>query len=91
VLHSEGFGLEINRPLIAQLGKKLKTKNVIQKYEASSWKLGFLAELDESTRGLVLAHLNEDKNSPYYKKIPWHKNVYRWYRGILGDPKYKTK
>ena len=90
VLHSDGFGLEINRPLIAQLGKKLKTKNVVQEFKASSWKVGFLAELDENTRGLVWAHLSGDKNSHYYKpkNTPWHKYIYRFCRRILGDPKY---
>ena len=90
LLHSEGFGLEINKPLISQAHDKLKREQVIGLYESSNWKQGFLAELDETTRSLFLAHAGSGEDSKRHerKDTPWHKYVYRWYRRILGDPKY---
>jgi predicted HAD superfamily hydrolase len=90
LLHSEGFGLEINKPLIAQVDKKLKPEDVMKQYRESNWKRGFLAGLDKDTRSLVLAHLKGGKNSHYDepKNTPWHKYIYRFYRRMLGAPKY---
>ena len=90
LLHSEGFGIEINAPLILQAHDKLKWAQIVERYEASNWKRGFLAELDETTRSLFFARAGSGENSKHHerKNTPWHKHVYRWYRRILGDPKY---
>ncbi len=90
LLHSEGFGMEINLPLILPAHDKLKWAQILERYEASNWKRGFLAELDETTRSLFLARTGSGENAFYNerKNTPWHKHVYRWYRRILGDPKY---
>ena len=90
LLHSEGFGIEINKPLIARTDKKFKSEDVMKQYRASNWKRGFLAELDDKTRQFICARLRGDKNAHYYepKNTPWHKYIYRFYRRMLGDPKY---
>ena len=90
LLHSEGFGMEVNVPIILQAHDKLKWAQIMERFEASKWKRGFLAELDETIRSRLLEWVGISEKSTYYerKNTPWHKHVYRWYRRILGDPKY---
>lgn len=90
IVHSEGYGLEVNKPLIMPLQPKMKGSEIMQGYWASNWKKGYLAELSEKQRNFVFARLTNNPASLDSDRgpTPWHKHVYRWYRRMMGDPKY---
>lgn len=93
IMHSEGYGLEVNKPLIMPASPTMNGEEIMKGYWSSNWKRGFLAQLDQRQREFVWAKLARAPTHPIHprsvkKATPWHKHVYRFYRRVLGDPKY---
>jgi len=56
--HSEGFGLEIQKQLIESPSENAVGQELLNAYEASNWKRGFLASLKDWQRNWILGRLN---------------------------------
>ena len=57
MLHSEGFGLEIYKPLVEPIEPDMDREELMRAYRASNWKRGFLSSLAENQRNFILDRL----------------------------------
>ncbi|MEX0322233.1 MAG: glycosyltransferase [Puniceicoccaceae bacterium] len=77
ILHSDGFGLEVYKPLIESVSKELKGEELLRAYRGSNWKRGFLSSLPASQRNYILDRIqNKGKRS---------------YEELIADLEWKTK
>ncbi|MGC9450634.1 MAG: glycosyltransferase [Oceanipulchritudo sp.] len=54
ILHSEGFGLEVYKPLIEPVEETLHGQDLLRAYRSSNWRRGFLTALPPDRREYVL-------------------------------------
>lgn len=77
ILHSDGFGLEVYKPLIESVSSELKGEDLLRAYRGSNWKRGFLSSLPSSQRNYILDRIeNKGKRS---------------YEDLIADLEWKTK
>lgn len=64
VEHSDGFGIEVFKPLIQPVPRNAGAEEIMSAYRASSWRRGFLASLTDDHRAYVLGRLAATKPKP---------------------------
>jgi glycosyltransferase involved in cell wall biosynthesis len=68
ILHSDGFGLEVYKPLIESVSKDLKGEDLLRAYRGSNWKRGFLSSLPASQRNYILDRI-QSKGKRSYEEL----------------------
>lgn len=64
-LHSEGFGLEVYKPLVREVTEEASDDALMAAYQASNWKRGFMASVTEAQRRTVSRLLNRGRQPSY--------------------------
>jgi glycosyltransferase involved in cell wall biosynthesis len=57
ILHSDGFGIEVYKPIIEPVTDDLDGEQIMEAYRGSSWKRGFLSAISDSQRAYVLERI----------------------------------
>jgi glycosyltransferase involved in cell wall biosynthesis/FMN phosphatase YigB (HAD superfamily) len=63
--HSDGFGIEVYKPLIHPVPEEATPEDLMSAYRGSTWRRGFLASLSDERRTLVLERLEVTKPKTY--------------------------
>jgi len=87
IRHSEGFGLEVSRPLVASIGENVFGVELLDAFEASNWKRAFLAKLSQDQRQFVLDRSSFQTPPPTYTEM---KESLRW-KTLQADEYWKEK
>ncbi len=77
ILHSDGFGLEVYKPLIETVSSDLKGEELLHAYRGSNWKRGFLSSLPSIQRNYILDRIQ--------------KKGKRTYEELAADLEWKTR
>ncbi len=59
--HSDGYGIEVYKPLVQPVPENAGGEELMAAYRASSWRRGFLASLSDERRDFVLERLEATK------------------------------
>jgi glycosyltransferase involved in cell wall biosynthesis/FMN phosphatase YigB (HAD superfamily)/uncharacterized coiled-coil protein SlyX len=57
ILHSDGFGIEVYKPIIEPVTDDLDGEQIMEAYRGSSWKRGFLSAISDNQRAYVLQRI----------------------------------
>ncbi|NDV62232.1 glycosyltransferase [Puniceicoccales bacterium CK1056] len=67
ILHSDGFGIEIYKPLVEAVTPDLTGDALMAAYRGSNWKRGFLSSLSDTQRQFVIERIEDDSPKSFEK------------------------
>ncbi|MCC5840351.1 MAG: glycosyltransferase [Opitutales bacterium] len=67
--HSDGFGIEVYKPLVQPVEEGASPETLMAAYRGSSWRRGFLASLPDERRAFVLQRLETTKPKTYEQLV----------------------